>query len=259
MKRQPYYIDSRRTTEETVSEIVTRTCRSIKGTGKGRHDMKKITEMNFGKAVKAVIILAVAAVLCGVAASAVFMNSLPESAYMMHHHEYEEEMLLSYITWQSAVPAAAAAILGAAAVIVLWITVCVYVYKKAKEADMNSTGWLIAALFLNLIGLAVFAGVRSATREKCSVCGTWQKPSRYCRKCGTEFYKICGTCGEKIMRGEKFCPKCGSPAPSDDKPDGGNTGEPSDKNDEHALDDGKDDGKKDTADDSKDEAEKKDE
>ncbi|MGN0710058.1 MAG: hypothetical protein ACI4LM_07440 [Anaerovoracaceae bacterium] len=185
--------------------------------------MKNITDIKFAKAVKAVIVLAVAAVLLGAAASAIFLDSLPAGSDMMYHHggDHEEEMILANLTWQSAVPAAAAVILGAAAVIVLWVAVCVFVYRKAEEADMNSTAWLIAALFLNLIGLAAFMIVRSVTREKCGNCGRWQRESRYCISCGAEFYSVCSRCGGRIRKGENFCSRCGKPVSESGAPTSG--------------------------------------
>jgi hypothetical protein len=114
-----------------------------------------------------------------------------------------------------------------ALLIILWGAVLVWVYRDAQKRGMNGILWLLLVLIGNVIGLLIYAIVRSETPVRqpqgpadqpagcppvtCSVCG---KPVgagyAFCPYCGKNLKKTCPACGKPADDGWKVCPVCGA-------------------------------------------------
>ncbi len=114
------------------------------------------------------------------------------------------------------------------ALIVLWGAVLIWVYRDAEMRGMNGILWLLLVLIGNVIGLLIYAIVRSETpvrragqggakegpppaAETCSGCG---KPLTsgfaFCPYCGKPTKGTCPACGKPVESGWKVCPACGA-------------------------------------------------
>ncbi len=113
-----------------------------------------------------------------------------------------------------------------AAFIILWGAVLIWVYRDAEKRGMSGILWLLLVLIGNVIGLLIFAIVRSETPvrrqaaaagavccapETCTGCG---KPLAagytFCPYCGKSLKKTCPGCGKPVEDGWKVCPACGT-------------------------------------------------
>lgn len=115
------------------------------------------------------------------------------------------------------------------ALIVLWGAVLIWVYRDAEMRGMSGILWLLLVLIGNVIGLLIYAIVRSETpvrrkdqggtkegpppaAETCSDCG---KPlaagHAFCPYCGKPTKGACPACGKPVESGWKVCPACGAP------------------------------------------------
>jgi RNA polymerase subunit RPABC4/transcription elongation factor Spt4 len=116
-----------------------------------------------------------------------------------------------------------------AAFIVLWGAVLIWVYRDAEKRGMSGILWLLLVLIGNVIGLLIYAIVRSETpvrrraeggadqpascpTETCKGCG---KPVaagfEFCPYCGRSLKKACPSCGKPVQDDWKACPSCGAP------------------------------------------------
>jgi hypothetical protein len=115
------------------------------------------------------------------------------------------------------------------ALIILWGAVLIWVYRDAEMRGMSGILWLLLVLIGNVIGLLIYAIVRSETpvrrkdqggakegappaAETCSGCG---KPlaaeHAFCPYCGKPTKGVCPACGKPVESGWKVCPACGAP------------------------------------------------
>jgi hypothetical protein len=113
--------------------------------------------------------------------------------------------------------------------LVLWAAVLIWVYRDAEKRGMSGILWLLLVLIGNVIGLLIYAIVRSETpvrrraenggtgaaccpAEACPVCG---KPLTqgfaFCPHCGKNLKKTCPACGKPVEPDWKACPVCGAP------------------------------------------------
>jgi RNA polymerase subunit RPABC4/transcription elongation factor Spt4 len=114
-----------------------------------------------------------------------------------------------------------------AAFIVLWGAVLLWVYRDAQKRGMNGILWLLLVLIGNVIGLLIYAIVRSETPVRqaqapadqaaccppaaCSSCGKPLAPGyTFCPYCGKSSKKTCPACGRPVEDGWKVCPVCGA-------------------------------------------------
>ncbi|MCX6574231.1 MAG: zinc ribbon domain-containing protein [Candidatus Aminicenantes bacterium] len=116
-----------------------------------------------------------------------------------------------------------------AAFIVLWGAVLIWVYRDAEKRGMSGILWLLLVLIGNVIGLLIFAIVRSETPtrrrdrgepatpapvsplEKCGGCGKPLGPGfEFCPYCGKALKKTCPACGKPVQDDWKVCPACGA-------------------------------------------------
>jgi hypothetical protein len=113
------------------------------------------------------------------------------------------------------------------AFIVLWGAVLIWVYRDAEKRGMSGILWLLLVLIGNVIGLLIYAIVRSETPVKrpaqgpaagaccapdmCPGCG---KPLAsgyaFCPYCGRNLKTACPACGKPVEGGWKVCPACGA-------------------------------------------------
>jgi RNA polymerase subunit RPABC4/transcription elongation factor Spt4 len=115
-----------------------------------------------------------------------------------------------------------------AAFIILWGAVLIWVYRDAEKRGMSGILWLLLVLIGNVIGLLIYAIVRSETPakrqaegaaaggtccypEKCPGCGNiLGKDYAFCPHCGKSLKKTCPACGKPVEEGWKACPACGA-------------------------------------------------
>jgi len=114
------------------------------------------------------------------------------------------------------------------AFIVLWGAVLIWVYRDAEKRGMSGILWLLLVLIGNVIGLLIYAIVRSETPvkrrqegattgeacfapEKCPGCGSaLAKEYAFCPYCGKNLKKTCPACGKPVDASWKACPACGA-------------------------------------------------
>jgi len=115
------------------------------------------------------------------------------------------------------------------AFILLWGAVLVWVYRDAEKRGMSGVLWLLLVLIGNVIGLLIYAIVRSETPvrrpaqggqaggpaccppEACAACGKPVTPGyAFCPHCGRSLKKTCPVCGKPVEEGWKACPSCGA-------------------------------------------------
>lgn len=115
-----------------------------------------------------------------------------------------------------------------AAFIILWGAVLIWVYRDAEKRGMSGILWLLLVLIGNVIGLLIYAIVRSETPargrtqagtteaacrppEICAGCG---KPLAsgyvFCPHCGRSLKSVCPACGKPVEGIWKVCPACGT-------------------------------------------------
>jgi RNA polymerase subunit RPABC4/transcription elongation factor Spt4 len=114
-----------------------------------------------------------------------------------------------------------------AALIILWGAVLLWVYRDAQKRGMNGILWLLLVLIANVIGLLIYAIVRSETPIRrpqgppeqgpgqppatCPSCGKPVGPGyAFCPYCGKDLKKTCPSCGRPVEEGWKVCPVCGA-------------------------------------------------
>lgn len=111
------------------------------------------------------------------------------------------------------------------ALIILWGAVLIWVYRDAEKRGMSGILWLLLVLIGNVIGLLIYAIVRSETPvkqrtgsaggstgpEKCPGCGNPVSPGHsFCPYCGKNLKPTCPACGKTVEGGWKACPACGT-------------------------------------------------
>jgi len=117
-----------------------------------------------------------------------------------------------------------------AAFIILWGAVLIWVYRDAEMRGMSGILWLLLVLIGNVIGLLIYAIVRSETpvRRKdqgpaaappgpavpAATCGSCGKPLgagfEFCPYCGKSQKPTCPACGKPVQADWKACPACGA-------------------------------------------------
>ncbi len=116
-----------------------------------------------------------------------------------------------------------------AAFIILWGAVLIWVYRDAEMRGMSGILWLLLVLIGNVIGLLIYAIVRSETpvrrrapnggtgapccpAQTCPGCGKTSTPGfAFCPHCGKNLEKTCPACGKPVANDWKACPACGAP------------------------------------------------
>jgi len=120
-------------------------------------------------------------------------------------------------------------------VLFFWIAVIVWVYRDAESRGMGGAVWALIVFFTHLIGLLVYAVVRSShpipqrsavppppisppkpTFESAPIsgtCPTCGKPTEkdhvYCPACGRRHQTSCPKCGKDVQREWRTCAFCG--------------------------------------------------
>ena len=115
------------------------------------------------------------------------------------------------------------------ALILLWGAVLIWVYRDAEKRGMSGILWLLLVLIGNVIGLLIYAIVRSETPVRrraegggsgevccasgtCAGCGKPLSPGHtFCPYCGRSLKSACPSCGKPVEAGWKVCPACGAP------------------------------------------------
>jgi len=111
------------------------------------------------------------------------------------------------------------------ALIVLWGAVLIWVYRDAEKRGMSGILWLLLVLIGNVIGLLIYAIVRSETPVrrraesaggsaapgKCPGCGNSVATGHaFCPHCGKNLKRTCPACGKTVEGDWKVCPSCGA-------------------------------------------------
>ena len=113
------------------------------------------------------------------------------------------------------------------AFIALWALVLIWVYRDAERRGMSGILWLLLVLIGNVVGLLIYAIVRSerpvklkaegggngpgTTPGKCPGCGNPVATGHsFCPYCGRNLTQTCPSCGKPVDRDWKVCPTCGT-------------------------------------------------
>lgn len=113
------------------------------------------------------------------------------------------------------------------AFLALWVLVLIWVYRDAERRGMSGILWLLLVLIGNIVGLLIYAIVRSerpvrveggssgpaaeANPGKCPGCGNPVSPSHaFCPYCGRKLARTCPSCGKPVDGDWKVCPACGT-------------------------------------------------
>ena len=111
------------------------------------------------------------------------------------------------------------------AFLVLWGAVLIWVYRDAEMRGMSGILWVLLILIANVVGLLIYAIVRSETPAKrqlegaggsagpgkCPGCGNPVGAGHsFCPHCGKNLKPACPACGKPIDQGWKACPACGA-------------------------------------------------
>ena len=117
--------------------------------------------------------------------------------------------------------------------IFLWGAVLLWVYRDAEKRGMSGILWLLLVLIGNVIGLLIYAIVRSETplRRRAEngggmvaappspdgpsvTCGSCGRPLgagfEFCPYCGKSLRKTCPACGKPVQDDWKACAACGA-------------------------------------------------
>ncbi|MCK7478074.1 MAG: zinc ribbon domain-containing protein [Candidatus Moduliflexus flocculans] len=107
--------------------------------------------------------------------------------------------------------------------IILWGALLIWVYRDAEKRGMSGILWLLLVLIGNVIGLLIYAIVRSETpvkRRGRSACGATGEMSGlretlsagyvFCPHCGRNLTRTCPACGKPVEGSWKACPACGA-------------------------------------------------
>ena len=120
---------------------------------------------------------------------------------------------------------AVAIVLLPIAFIILWGAILIWVYRDAEKRGMSGILWLLLVLIGNVIGLLIYAivrsetpikrraegGARSAGPEKCPGCGNAIVAGHaFCPFCGKNLKQSCPACGKPVEGSWKACPSCGA-------------------------------------------------
>ena len=96
------------------------------------------------------------------------------------------------------------------------ITVGAYVYKDAKERDMNAALWTLICVFApSFVGLIIYLIVRGQySSKKCPQCGMAVRDTfAVCPGCGANLKEKCLNCNTPLEPGWAICPSCGIQIP----------------------------------------------
>ena len=103
-----------------------------------------------------------------------------------------------------------------ALIIILPVTVGFFVYRDARQRDMNAILWaFVAALAPAFIGLIVYLLVRgNYANLRCSQCNTPVTETYVvCPRCGAKLRPSCPNCKAPVEPDWKVCPRCTTPLP----------------------------------------------
>lgn len=98
-------------------------------------------------------------------------------------------------------------IIGIILLIWYWLLCIIWAYRKSVRMGVNSTPWVIAALFFNLASIAVLY-LFAAIKGTCRNCGRI-KTGKYCVRCGKPFKRECPYCGHTVDIKADYCGNCG--------------------------------------------------
>ena len=186
----------------------------------------RILQMKFGRLVKRLAILSICAALLGGTLSVILLQpQITQIASAVQQTEevggYREEHPHDWEGWddihgitEPTLPVKGALLaIGAALCVIFaawWLLVPAWLYKAAKQAQMNALLWPLLGLMWSLWGLLLFLVIRSLLRQQCRSCGTWQRKASFCRDCGAKFHVTCPSCGTDCAPGDQYCNHCGS-------------------------------------------------
>ena len=87
------------------------------------------------------------------------------------------------------------------ALLALWVLVLIWVYRDAERRGMSGILWLLLVLIGNIVGLLIYAIIRSERPVRLNAEGGVVGPGTAASKCPG--------CGNPLSAGHSFCPYCG--------------------------------------------------
>ena len=149
-------------------------------------------------------------------------NDFDEKDYRKEHSDRGAEMELEQI-WEEAhlstgdiALITGCGIIGAGLALWYWLLCMVWAYRKSERMGVDSTLWVLAALFFNLAAIAIlyFYAVLKGT---CDQCGRIRLDGgKYCDRCGKPFVKKCPGCGQTVDIKADYCGNCGKKLSEDE-------------------------------------------
>lgn len=132
-------------------------------------------------------------------------DEIGDGEHPWEEHRWKEP----YISMGDVALIACYGIIGAGLVICYWLLCMIWAYRKSHRMGVNSGVWVLAALCLNLVAIAVLY-LYSVWKGTCSHCGRIRSGGRkYCDRCGEPLLKECPDCGQTADMEAAYCGHCG--------------------------------------------------
>lgn len=108
-------------------------------------------------------------------------------------------------------------VIGMAMGVWYWLLVMIWAYRKAYRMGVNTTLWVIAALFFNIAAIAALY-LYEMWKGTCTNCGKIRNGSeKFCDRCGMPLKKEYPQCGKETNILSVYCSNCGKKLDEDKK------------------------------------------
>lgn len=95
---------------------------------------------------------------------------------------------------------------------IIWILICVWVYRDAESRGMSGVLWLLIVLVASIVGLIIYLVVREDKKReypRAQPKGYPPPQEPYKHTPSERGPNFCKNCGSQLEPGAKFCPGCG--------------------------------------------------
>jgi len=98
---------------------------------------------------------------------------------------------------------------------IIWILICVWVYRDAESRGMSGVLWLLIVLITSIVGLIIYVIIREDKKPRHlppQQRGYPPPQQQYQYPPQQRTGNFCKNCGAGLEAGAKFCPGCGQRA-----------------------------------------------